>query len=248
MTELAAREALIDACRRMNALGINQGTAGNISVRHGETMLISPSATPYETLRPELIAAMPINGPYGAWDGPLNPSSEWRFHLDIMRERPDVGAVVHAHPTFCTALSMTRRDIPPCHYMIASFGGATVRCAPYATFGTADLSQHALAALSGRSACLLSNHGMIACGPDLAKAMWLAVELEALARQYVRALTIGGVVLLSDTEIAAAMRQFSGYGLRPAADGRPDDVKSAGEGKVGKKRIGRRGDRGRPIR
>ena len=119
---------------------------------------------------------------------------------------------MHGHPTFCTVLAIARRPIPPVHYMIAAFGGADIRCAPYATFGTAELSGHAVRALEGRNACLLANHGMIACGPTLARAMWLAVELETLARQYWHSLLIGGPVLLTDAEIAAAVRRIDGYG------------------------------------
>ncbi len=212
MTESEARKAIIDACRAMNAAGLNQGTSGNISMRHGATMLITPSATPYETMRPEMIAAMPLGGEYGSWSGPLKPSTEWRFHLDILRSRPDAGAVVHAHSPFCTTLAVAQRPIPACHYMIAAFGGTDVRCAPYATFGTAELSAHTLVALAGRSACLLANHGMIVCGGTLARAMWLAVELETIARQYWQALLIGGPVLLNDTEVAEAASKFGSYG------------------------------------
>lgn len=224
--EEALRRELIAMCRTMNANGLNQGTSGNISARFEDRMLISPSATPYDALEPEMIASMPLEGDYGSWDGPLKPSTEWRFHLDILRERPEVGAVVHAHPTFCTALSMCRKEIPAAHYMIAAFGGTTVRCSDYATFGTEALSKTALEALEGRTACLLANHGMIAAGPTLAKAMWLAVELETLARQYYHTLAIGGPVILSDAEIADAMKGFGSYGLqdgkkKPAAKPQP---------------------------
>ena len=214
--EKAARAALVEACRDMNRLGINQGTSGNVSVRHGDTMLISPSATPYDTMRPEDVAAMPIEGEYGAWTGRLRPSTEWRFHLDIMRARPDAGAVVHSHPTFCTSLAIARKPIPACHYMIAAFGGVDVRCAPYATYGTEELSDHAIEALRGRNACLLANHGMIVVGPSLAKAMWLAVELEAIAKQYWHSLLIGGPVLLDEDQIADTARGFGSYGLQEA--------------------------------
>jgi L-fuculose-phosphate aldolase len=205
------RQGIIDACREMNAAGLNQGTSGNISVREGETMLITPSATPYDRMRPEMIAAMPF-AEDGSWSGPLKPSTEWRFHLDIFRSRPDVGAVVHAHPPYCTTLAVARRGIPACHYMIAAFGGTDVRCAPYATFGTAELSVHVLAALERRSGCLMANHGMLVCGPTLERAMWLAVELETIARQYYQSLLIGGPVLLSDAEIAEAAEKFGSYG------------------------------------
>jgi L-fuculose-phosphate aldolase len=220
MTELDARTAIIEACRSMNALGINQGTSGNISVRHGDAMLISPSATPYATMKPEDIASMTISGEYGAWSGPLQPSTEWRFHLDIMRARPDVGAVVHSHATFCTSLAIAGKSIPACHYMMAAFGGTDIRLAPYATFGSKELSEHALKALEGRNACLLANHGMIVCGPSLPKTMWLAVELEALAKQYWHSLLIGGPVVLSDAAIAAAAEKFSSYGLQEGSPSR----------------------------
>ncbi|WP_118135557.1 class II aldolase/adducin family protein [Oceanicella sp. SM1341] len=211
--EQALRAAIIAKCRWMNDSGLNAGTSGNISARWRERMLITPSATPYEAMEPEMLASMPIEGDYGAWDGPLKPSTEWRFHLDILRARPEAQAIIHTHAPYCTALAITGRDIPAVHYMIAAFGGATVRCAGYAPFGTAALSQKALEALEGRCACLLANHGMIAFGPSLEKAMWLAVELETLARQYHNALLIGGAVVLSDAQIEETLAAFKGYGL-----------------------------------
>lgn len=212
--ERALREAIIEQCRFMNGSGLNQGTSGNISARFGDRMLITPSATPYDAMEPEMIAAMPFEADYGTWEGPLKPSTEWRFHFDILKARPDAGAVVHAHPTYCTTLAIARKEIPACHYMMAAFGGMNVRCAPYARFGTAELSAHALAALEGRTACLLANHGSIALGATLDKAMWLAVELETIARQYYLSLTIGGPVLLSEAEIAETAAAFGSYGLQ----------------------------------
>lgn len=216
--EFVLRQAIIAQCLWMNSSGLNQGTSGNISVRCGERMLITPSGTPYEALTPERIAAMPLDGDGSTWEGPLKPSSEWRFHLDILKARSDVGAIVHTHSPFATALSMLRKDIPACHYMIAAFGGSTVRCADYATFGTDELSRHALSALADRSACLLANHGMIATGETLDKAMWRAVELEALCRQYQHASQMGEPVILSDDEIAEVLRRFADYGLRTGPD------------------------------
>src|ERR1700722_3516785 len=156
-TELHLRKMIVDKCRWMNATGLNQGTSGNISARHGETMLISPSATPYDVLTPDMIAAMPIDGEYGSWTGPLKPSTEWRFHLDIMKARPDVGAIVHTHSTYATVLAIAHKEIPACHYMMAAFGGTTIRCAGYARYGTKELSDLALQALEGRNGCLLAN-------------------------------------------------------------------------------------------
>ncbi|QDL94011.1 class II aldolase (plasmid) [Paroceanicella profunda] len=212
--ERALRAEIIANCRWMNDSGLNAGTSGNISARWGDRMLITPSATPYAAMAPEMLASMPLEGDYGAWEGPLKPSTEWRFHLDILRARPEARAVVHTHAPYCSALAITRREIPAVHYMIAAFGGATVRCAEYAPFGTAALSANALAALEGRCACLLANHGMIAFGPSLEKAMWLAVELETLARQYHNALLIGGAVVLSDAQIEETLAAFKGYGLQ----------------------------------
>ncbi|MGH6919171.1 MAG: class II aldolase/adducin family protein [Geminicoccaceae bacterium] len=208
------RTAIIAACKHMNAIGINQGTSGNISARLGDRMLITPSGVPYQDMAAEDLAAMPIEGDYGSWDGPLAPSTEWRFHLDITRARPEVGAIVHAHSTFATALAIARKEIPACHYMIAAAGGPTIRCARYATYGTKELSENALRALEDRNACLLANHGMIATGPNLDKAMWLAVEIETIARQYVVSLSVGGPVLLSDAEIAKVKEGFKSYGPR----------------------------------
>ncbi len=214
--ERELRQLIIDKCRWMNASGLNQGTSGNISARYGDQMLITPSATPYEDLTPEMIAAMTIGGDYGSWDGPLKPSTEWRFHLDIMRARPEVGAIVHTHSPFATVLAIARKDIPACHYMIAAFGGSTVRCAEYATYGTKELSENALKALEGRSACLLANHGMIATGPTLAKAMWAAVELETIAKQYYYSLQLDSMAILSDAQIKDTQKGFATYGLQEA--------------------------------
>jgi L-fuculose-phosphate aldolase len=213
-TELHLRETIIAKCRWMNTTGLNQGTSGNISARHGDTMLISPSATPYDALTPDMIAAMPIDGEYGSWKGPLKPSTEWRFHLDIMKARPDVGGIVHTHATYSTVLAIAHKEIPACHYMMAAFGGMNVRVADYARFGTKELSDHALKALEDRTACLLANHGMIATGASLDKAMWLAVELETIARQYYLTLAIGGPVLLSEADINETAAAFSNYGVQ----------------------------------
>jgi L-fuculose-phosphate aldolase len=215
-TEAELRQAIVAACREMNASGINQGTSGNISVRDGGAMLITPSGLPYDRMQPEHIAAMPIEGEYGAWTGPLAPSTEWRFHLDIMRARPEVNAIVHAHPTYATTLAMARKEIPACHYMIAAAGGPSIRCSGYATYGTKELSDAALVALQDRTCCLLANHGMIATGSDLGRAMWLAIELETIARQYYLSLCIGGPVLLPDDEIERVKESFKSYGPRSA--------------------------------
>jgi L-fuculose-phosphate aldolase len=208
MDEKALRNEIIDRCREMNAAGINQGSSGNISARCGDGFLISPSAIPYDHLEPEMIVAMQFDG---SWEGSFKPSSEWRFHLDILKARPDLNAVVHAHPPHCTALAIRGMEIPPVHYMVAVAGGDTIRCAPYATFGSQELSDHAVAALDERMACLLANHGMIACGSNLAHALWLAVEVEALARQYLLALQTGEPIRLTSQQMDEVLEKFGSY-------------------------------------
>jgi L-fuculose-phosphate aldolase len=215
MTDTAKRQSIIDACIRMNAMGINQGTSGNISMRHGDGMLITPTSVAYDRMRPEDIVFMRADG---SVDGALTPSSEWRFHLDILRARPEVQAIVHAHPPYCTTIAIMGRDIPPIHYMVAVAGGSSIRCAPYATFGTAELSACAVKALEGRKACLLAHHGMIAVGTSLDKAMWLAVEVETLARQYHGCLQIGTPPLLSEVEIQNVLGRMASYGHRDDVD------------------------------
>ncbi len=214
MDEATLRRAIVESARQMNVIGINQGTSGNISVRCGDQMLITPSAVPYDDMRAEDIATLKLQDAIGDWTGPLPPSTEWRFHRDILRGRPEAGAVVHTHATYCTTLAIMRRGIPAVHYMMAAFGGADIRCAPYATFGTTELAAHALTALEDRNACLLANHGMIVVGPTLARAMWLAVELETLAKQYYLSLQLGTPSILTDAEIAETRTRFSSYGLQ----------------------------------
>ena len=214
MSDAAAYEisrAIVEAMRALITLGLSQGTAGNISVRHADGFLVTPSGIPADDLRPEDIVPMTLEGTHGH---ALTPSSEWRFHRDILKQRPEIGAVVHAHPTYCTAFALCGREIPAVHYMIAAAGGPTIRCAPYAPYGTEALSVAAVAALEDRLGCLLANHGMIATGTDLAKALWLAVEMEALCRQYAVALQVGVPVILSDAEVALTVERFRNYGPR----------------------------------
>ena len=201
--------SIIEACKAMNRSGINQGTSGNISVRQGAGLLITPTSLPYDQMQPADIVWLGFDGTVA---GTRQPSSEWRFHLDIMRAKPEVGAVVHAHPTACTTLSIMGKGIPPLHYMIAICGGHDIRCAPYATFGTEELSRYALSALEGRSACLLGHHGMIATGASLDQALWRAIEVETLAKQYLGCLPFGEPPLLSEDEIAKVIKKMASYG------------------------------------
>ncbi len=208
------RQSIIAACLEMNALGINQGTSGNVSARVEGGFLITPSGVPYDEMAPDQVVEMDLEG--GHPEG-QRPSSEWRMHSDIYRDRPEAAAVVHTHATFCTALACLRREIPAFHYMVAVAGGTSIRCADYATFGTQALSDNMLRALEGRRACLLANHGMICFGPELKKALALAVEVETLARQYWHARQAGEPVLLSETEMNRVLERFESYGA-PSRD------------------------------
>ena len=208
-SDLVRRQAVIDTCLAMNAQGINQGSSGNVSMRNADGFLITPSGVPYEAMRPEQVVQMDLEGGYvGDW----LPSSEWRMHLDIYRARAEAGAVVHTHSTYATALSCLRKDLPAFHYMIAVAGGASLRCSGYATFGTQALSETMLAALEGRAACLLANHGMICFGATLDKALWLAGEVEALCKQYFIACQAGEPVVLDDAEMDRVLARFRSYG------------------------------------
>ncbi|WP_029007816.1 class II aldolase/adducin family protein [Azospirillum halopraeferens] len=211
VTHRSLRRAMVDTCLAMNRSGINQGASGNLSARAGDGFLVTPSGLPYDEMRPRDIVAMGFDGRY---ESLRRPSSEWRIHRDVLAARPDVDVVLHAHPTFATALAVHGRGIPAFHYMVALAGGDSIRCAPYATFGTQELSDHALEALEGRLACLLGNHGMVVLGRSLKAALALAVEVEALARQYVYALSLGSPTILPPDEIARVARKMRamGYG------------------------------------
>jgi L-fuculose-phosphate aldolase len=208
--ELTLRQDLATQGAKLAASGLSQGTSGNLSARCGDGFLITPSGTPYEDITAEGIVFVDAEG---RWAASQRPSSEWRFHRDIYLARPDAEAIVHVHPPYATALAMCRKDIPPAHYMIAVGGGDSIRCASYHTYGTQALSDAVVAALEGRLACLMANHGMIALGSSLAQAMWRAVEVENLARQYALALQIGTPVMLTDDEVTAVLEKFANYGL-----------------------------------
>ncbi len=212
------RRQLIETACRMAPANLNRGSAGNLSVRTRENgldgYLITPSGMDYEVLVPEDIVFMRLDG---TPDGRRKPSSEWRFHHDIYAARPEAGAILHAHSPFATSLACLRRDIPPFHYMIARFGGDTIRCADYATFGSQALSDNALVALRERCACLLANHGLLVFGKTLAQLFALAVEFEALCEQYWRACQLGQPVLLDPDEMATVQAKFASYGQQDPA-------------------------------
>lgn len=210
--ENVLRSKIIETCLGMNRLGVNQGMAGNVSARHGDGLLVTPSGIPYDSMKPADIVFLDADGqPHGE----RNPSSEWRFHYDILRNREDAGAVLHAHAPYCTTLACLGREIPAFHYMVAIAGGDSIRCAPYATFGGQQLSDNALVALDGRKACLLANHGMICIDRDLDAVLALAVEVETLARQYCQALQLGEPIILPAAEMRRVRDKFKTYGKQP---------------------------------
>jgi L-fuculose-phosphate aldolase len=210
------QEAVISACRELTRLRLTHGTSGNISLRRdARQFFVSPTGMSYDALDAEDIPLVDLDG---RWFGRRLPSSEWRFHRDIFKSRDDVGAIVHTHSTNATALACTGRGIPAFHYMVAVAGGTDIRCAPYCTFGTQALSDAAIAALQGRKACLLANHGVIAVGADLAAALALAGEVENLAAQYCKSLALGDVRILDEMEMRPVLDKFRTYGKPDAAD------------------------------
>lgn len=208
------RKAIIETARAMSAAGINQGTSGNLSARIPEGLLITPTSLPYEGMKPEDIVEMRLDGSH---DGRHRPSSEWRFHRDLLRARPDIDVVLHCHATYCTTLAVHGRGIPSFHYMVAVAGGGDIRCSAYATFGTQALSDAVIAAIDGRYACLMGHHGLLVGARSLAKALWLAIEVETLAKMYVHALAIGEPPHLGEAEMARVLEQMRrmSYGQAP---------------------------------
>ncbi|MCW9718904.1 L-fuculose-phosphate aldolase [Avibacterium sp. 21-599] len=203
---------IIDTCLEMTRLGLNQGTAGNISVRYQEGMLITPTGMPYEQMTEEDIVFVSHQGQHE--EGKL-PSSEWHFHLAVYQARPDVNAVVHNHATHCAAVSILEKPIPPIHYMIAVSGTDHIPCVPYATFGTAKLAQYVAEGIKQSKAILLAHHGLIAAETNLDKALWLANEVEVLAKWYIQLLaTQLPIPLLSEQEMKTVLEKFKSYGLR----------------------------------
>ena len=204
------REQLLKIAQKLIATGLNKGTAGNASVRCEGGFLVTPSGMAVEDMTAASMVKMQFDG---SFEVEKIPSSEWRFHRDILQSRADINAVIHTHSMFATTLACLHKDIPPFHYMIAVVGGDTIRCAPYALFGSQALSDNALAALTDRKACLLANHGMICLGKDLDDALAVTVEVENLCEQYWRILQLDpNPPLLTEAEMCEVFQQFKGYG------------------------------------
>lgn len=209
MKHFEARREIIKIALQLNTSGLSAGTSGNVSARVPGGFLITPSGVKYEKLLPPDIVFVDMDG---NTQGHFAPSSEWRFHRDIYKNRSHAKAIVHAHAPYSTALACLEKDIPPFHYMVAVAGAKSIRCAPYAPFGTSELSNAALGALDGRRACLLAHHGLIAYADNPEKALSLAVEVEALAQQYQLVLQMGEPKLLSDSEMEDVLHRFWTYG------------------------------------
>ncbi|ACG78518.1 class II aldolase/adducin, N-terminal [Phenylobacterium zucineum HLK1] len=206
------RVRIVEVMRAMDARGLNRGTSGNVSARCGDGMLVTPSGVPPERLTPETIVRVGADGAVA--EGQLKPSSEWRMHLQILRRRPDAGAVVHCHSRHATILACAGRPIPAVHYMVGVSGGASVPVAPYATFGSEALADAVVEALDGRNAALMANHGQIAVAPSLGHALLIAEEIEEQAAVYWGCLAIGGPKLLSEAQMEEIMVQFRAYGQK----------------------------------
>jgi L-fuculose-phosphate aldolase len=208
----AAREAIVATCQELSRAGLVVGTAGNVSVRSGDLVAVSPSGLRYAELTPELVGVHRLDGT--AVEAPLRPTSELPLHLAIYAARPEVGAIVHTHSPAATALSTLVDEIPPVHYYVAMFGGPVI-VAPYATYGTEELARNVVEALRDRTGCLMGNHGAVTVWPDLMSAHDKSGYLEWLCDVYLRASSAGSPRLLPAAEIDAVGAKMAGYGQRP---------------------------------
>lgn len=206
--DLATRQSIIDVMRLFEEKGFNHGSSGNISVRAGENIWVTPTGATSK-MDPEEMSLVTLDGEHLA--GKI-PSAEWRIHTEIMRAQPQTDAVIHSHADSCVALSCLRKPMPPFHYMIASFGGNEVPCADYRVFGSDALAYEVVRAMGQHRACLMASHGMVVSGRDLAHATLLAEKLETLARQYILASQIGEPVMLSADELADVKERYGYYG------------------------------------
>ena len=213
MSELKIRKEIIEICLKMEKIGLNQGTSGNISHRYKDGLLITPSGIAYEELKPQDIVFVPFSDK-NSYEGKYPPSSELDFHFDLLVAKPEINCVLHNHSTYATSIATCQKEIPPYHYMVAVAGGKKIPCTAYATFGTKELSNNIIKTLQGYSGCLIANHGVVTVAKDLKKALWLAIEIENLARGYIHAKTIGEPVILDDKEMDKILDKFKNYGLK----------------------------------
>jgi len=211
-TEATLRRAIVEVYAELARRGMNFSSAGNVSVRFGDGMLITPTGCTEETLKTAHIVSAGFDGAHA---GKYLPSSEWAMHAEVYARVPATGAVIHTHADNCVALAALRKPIPAFHYMIHGFGGDDVPCVGYHAFGTPELARAAATALEKRTGCLLANHGMLTQGPTLRAAFEAAIRLETLARQYRLALSAGDPVLLNETEMARVAERYIEYGRQP---------------------------------
>ncbi len=206
-----ARENLLNTSNKLLTTGLNHGASGNCSCRDSGGFLITPTGVDSAKLTTDMMVRMNLSDDFPQPENKYQPSSEWQFHQAILKKYPEINAVVHTHSVFASSLSVLGQDIPPFHYMIAVAGGDSVRCAPYAMFGTKELSDNILEAIQDRKACLLSNHGLVTLGKDLDEAFNIAEEVEHLSRLFVEAKKIGEPLLLSDRQMAEVLDRFNSY-------------------------------------
>lgn len=218
MTELAARKLVIATALEMSRCGLSPGRSGNVSMRWKDGMLITPSGMAYESIKPADVVF--VSGDGTPAKPKPKPSSEWRFHLAAYDARPDRNAVVHTHSLHATVLACAHKPIPAFHYMVAIAGGKDIPLVPYATFGTEELSGHVAKGLAERDACLMANHGQIAIAADLEGALELAREVEVLAEQFYKVLTLGRPIVLDDAEMAEMLERFKAYGANAQQNAR----------------------------
>ena len=203
------RSEIIKYSKMLNSKKLSALRSGNISSRYKDGFLITPSGKKYSSLKKNDIVFVSLDGYFNKKKG--IPSSEWKFHQDIYRNKKEAKAIVHAHSTCATAVSTHKRGIPSFHYMVAMAGGHDIKCAKYATFGTRELSKNILKALKGRKACLISNHGQIAFEENLPKAFELAEEVENISLQYITSLKLGKPKILSVNEMKKVLSKVKNY-------------------------------------
>lgn len=209
---VALRQSIINVCLRMSETGLNPGTSGNVSVRVKTGLLVTPSGVPYEKMHVEMLRVIPAEGT-PQLEGDFKPTTEWRFHQAVLAARPDLSAVVHAHPAHATAVAVQRRPIPACHYMVAAFGGNDVPLVDYSLFGSLALADAVAVAMADRTGCLMANHGALTAGETLERALWRMEELDHLARIFLLSQTGGAPVILTDADMVDVLPAFASYGL-----------------------------------
>ena len=207
---VSKKQKLIEACNKISRLGLIKGSSGNLSLRiDTERYLLTSSGCSLEHLKDQDIVTMSIDGKIISGE---NPSSEWMIHGDLYKERSDIRSIVHTHSKYVCVLACLHKELPPFHYMVAIAGGENIRCCPYELFGTKKLSNNVIEAMKNRNACLMANHGLVVGSSSLENSVYIAEEVESLCEQYVNALAIGNVQLLSQKQMKEVLEKFKNYG------------------------------------